>query len=497
MRSSLHYQAMIIFLVMIVCAAAIGCGSGGLVDSTSSKSSPLSAALQIAPSTAVVQQGSSVHFNILADNGTIADSQCSWNSGNSELLVSGGSGTYIGEAAWGSTTVSATCHGQTASATVFVTPPANPMAIRITTGGTYTGNWSSTDPRFPAVTILTDEPVVLRNSTISSRGDLIVVYGGQEGANVTIDNVTGTALEPGVAGQGRGKFIDAQVMSRLSVTHCTMHGVSFGIYIVSSILESLNLRDNIADNLEDRKSDGNGGFLVDQRVLGHFIQFNGVAMPNGGEVAWNQMINSDGVASVEDIISFYQSHGASDKAVLVHDNYLQGGFATGQTTPYTGGGMQMDGGSNDPATATGFVHIENNTVVHLAGFGIAIAAGHDISVIGNRIVSCGKDSSGNWIAMPGETALVMMNYYQTDQYFNNYMANNSGGLVTPDTDGNPSVGDVNAPSASSSLNNVIGTNSFEQPCLAPSNPNLTAESLELARWLNTVALSGEALGDQH
>jgi hypothetical protein len=220
-------------------------------------------------------------------------------------------------------------------------------------------------------------------------------------------------------------------------------------------------------------------------------------MPNGGEVAWNQMINSDGVASVEDIFSFYQSHGSSDKPVLVHDNYLEGAFATGLTTPYTGGGMQMDGASNDPATATGFLHIENNTVVHLAGFGIAIAAGHDISVIGNRIVSCGKDSSGNWIAMTGETALVMINYYQTDQYFNNYMANNSGGLVRPDTEGNPSVGDVYASGASPSLNNLIGANSFEEPCLAPSNPSLTAESLERSRWLNTVALSGEMLGDQH
>ena len=495
MRSSLHCKAMIILLVMIICAATIGCGSG-LVKSTSSNSSPLSTALQLTPSTAVVQLGSTIHFDVSADSGTIVDSHCSWNSGNAELLLSEGNGTYIGKD-WGSTTVSATCHGQTASALVSVTLPANPMAIRITTSGTYIGNWSSVDPKVPAVTVLTNEPVVLRNSTISGRGDLIVVYGGQKGADVTVDNVTGTALEPGVAGQGRGKFLDAQVMSRLSVTHCTMHGVSFGIYIVSSKLESLNLRDNIADNLEDRKSDGNGGFLLDQRVLGHFIQFNSVAMPNGGEVAWNQMINSDGVASVEDIISFFQSQGSSEKHVLVHDNYLQGAFATGLTTPYTGGGMQMDGGSNDPATATGFVQIENNTVVHLAGFGIAIAAGHDISVIGNRIVSCGKDSSGNWISMFGESALVMWNYYQTNQYFNNYMANNSGGLVTPDANGNPSAGGVAAPSASASLNNVIGANSFEQPCFAGSNPNLTAESLEWASWLNKVALSGESLGDQH
>jgi hypothetical protein len=345
--------------------------------------------------------------------------------------------------------------------------------------------------------ILTNEPVVLRNSTITGRGDLIIVYGSQGGANVTIDNVTGTALDPGVAGQARGKFVGAEVMSGLSVTHCTMHGVGFGVYVASSTMALLIIKDNVADNLDDRESDGHGGFLLNQRVLGHLIQLNGVSLPNGGEIAWNQMINSEGAASVEDVISFYQSYGSAGKAVLVHDNYLQGAFATGQTTAYTGGGVQMDGGSNDPSTATGFVQIINNTIVHLAGFGISIGAGHDISVTGNRIVSCGKDSSGSWIATPGSTALVMMNYYQSNQYFNNSMANNSGGVVRPDASGNPIPGDVDAPSSSQSLHNIVGSNVFEQPCLAGSNLNLAAEPIEKDRWLGTVATAGELLGDQH
>jgi hypothetical protein len=345
--------------------------------------------------------------------------------------------------------------------------------------------------------ILTNEPVVLQNSTITGRGDLIIVYGSQGGANVTIDNVTGTALDPGVAGRARGKFVGAEVMSRLSVTHCTMHGVGFGVYVASSTLASLIIKDNVADNLDDRESDGHGGFLLNQRVLGHFIQLNGVSLPNGGEIGWNQMINSDGAASVEDVLSFYQSHGSAGKAVLVHDNYLQGAFATGQTTAYTGGGVQMDGASNDPSTATGFVQINNNTIVHLAGFGISIGAGHDISVTGNRIVSCGKDSSGNWIAGQGTAALGMWNYYQTSQYFNNYMANNSGGLVRPDANGDPVPGDIDAPSVSANLHNIVGANVFEQPCLTSSGLNLAAESVERARWLDSVSSAGEALGDQH
>ena len=209
------------------------------------------------------------------------------------------------------------------------------------------------------------------------------------------------------------------------------------------------------------------------------------------------MINPDGEASVEDIINLYESHGASGKPVQIHDNYLQGGFAAGQTTYYTGVGIQMDGGSNDLAIVDGFVTITSNTIVHLAGGGISIGAGHDISVTGNRIVSCGKDASGNWLATPGVAALGMWNYYQSTQYFNNTIANNSGGLVGPDADGQPSAGGINDPSASYALNNVVSSNSFDQPCLVGSALNLAAESVEFKRWLSSVAAAGEALGDHH
>ena len=67
-----------------------------------------------------------------------------------------------------------------------------------------------------------------------------------------------------------------------------MHGVSFGVYVTSSMLASLTIKDNVADNLDDRESDGHGGYLLNQRVLGHYIQLNVVSLPNGGEIAWNR-----------------------------------------------------------------------------------------------------------------------------------------------------------------------------------------------------------------
>lgn len=45
--------------------------------------------------------------------------------------------------------------------------------ITITGGGTYTGNWQSTDPSVPAVIVLTTEPVTITHSRIVGSGDLL------------------------------------------------------------------------------------------------------------------------------------------------------------------------------------------------------------------------------------------------------------------------------------------------------------------------------------
>jgi hypothetical protein len=490
-----YAYCMILTPTMLACfglLASMGCGNSKAGQSTAKQ---IPGALQLSPANANVSAGASIRLTLLSGEAVVSNAECAWSASDPTILTSKGNGEFLGVAA-GSTAVKVACEGKSASASVLVTSAANPSAIKITSGGVYSGNWTSKDPSVPVVTIITNEPVTIRNSTVSGPGELIVIYGSHEGADVTIDNVTGTATDPGIAGKAKGKFVDAQVVSRLSVTHCTLHKASFGVYVAASTLESILIKDNMADDLDDRKSDGNGGYLLNQRTLGHFIQLNRVSLPNGGEIAWNQMINTDREASTEDIFNFYESRATQNKVLLVHDNYLEGAFAAGQTTTYTGGGIQFDGDSSDSSIANGFIKVSENTVVHTAGFGISIAAGHDITVTRNRIVSCGKDRTGKWIARPDSTALGMWNYYQTTQYFNNYMVDNSGGLIRPDDRENPVPGDVSAPSASKELNNVIGTNIFEQPCLS-NEKLLAAEAAEKTRWLASVSVAGEAIGDQH
>ncbi len=67
--------------------------------------------------------------------------------------------------------------------------------VVITEAGTYSGNWQSTDPRTPAVTVATTAPVIIENSHIRSVAGLIKA--SVAGADLTVRNSIGVAAESG------------------------------------------------------------------------------------------------------------------------------------------------------------------------------------------------------------------------------------------------------------------------------------------------------------
>jgi hypothetical protein len=335
---------------------------------------------------------------------------------------------------------------------------------------------------------------VIQNSTISSKGDLILVSG--DGANVTVQNVKGTALDPGVAGKRRGRFLYAYKAKSITVTHCTMTGVSYGVYIDASTLTGLSISNNVANNMEDRASDGQGGLGMQRPSLGHFVIIGHSVAVNGGDISWNQVINTPGEASVEDLISIYLTHGASNELpIRIHDNYLQGMFSPANTDDnYTGSGIMMDGASDDLQTATGYVTISNNQIVHTANAGVGVNAGHDISALNNSIVSCGKNSSGSWIATTSAIGVAMWNGYNSSAYFNNYISGTSGGLVRPDNSGNPQIANIWTPSISEAQSNIVGPNAFTNPCITEGDNSLDPESQAYSQWATKLASESQTVG---
>ncbi len=289
--------------------------------------------------------------------------------------------------------------------------------IDITKGGTYSGTWSSTDPNKAAVTIDTSQPVIIENSTISSKSDLIVT--GADHTNVTILNTKGTGLNPNVAGQAPGRFFDANQFDNVVIENDDLENTS-GIHLLhyegsGAVGKTVKIDHNKAHNIDGRKSDGNGGWETfnsrtntstgqeeDGFVYAQFVQLDQVQHVPGIEIAWNQVINDPGNSRVEDNISIFHSSGTASSPISIHDNYIHGAYTISPTQSsytsggwsydwsYSGGGIMLGDGiganaSDDPAYVKAF----NNQVVSTTNYGIALSAGHNLEAYDNRIVSAG------------------------------------------------------------------------------------------------------------
>jgi hypothetical protein len=495
-----HFKrhAWLVLLVPLL-LALLGCNAFVVTGPSDAHTAPISTPtpppnpLSLAPATAAIQAWQTIQFTL---TGASDPSACAWSTSSAAVLVSLGDDQYQGQQA-GSATVSVACSGFTAQAAVTVVPQAVSGPITISSGGTYSGNWNSDDPKTPAVTITTGDPVTIQDSILTGRGPLIVISGPVAGAHVIIENVTGTALDPGVAGLERGVFVSAAGINSLVVRNCTMTGVSFGVIVNGATVSTFQILNNLAFNLEDRASDGQGGLLATRPYLGHFVILSNLVAPQGVEIGWNKVVQTIGQSSVEDVFNIYRSQGVPGAPIWVHDNYMEGNSSP-SSPYYSGTGIITDGGQTGNVPA--FALIENNDVVHTAGSGIALDNGHDIAAVGNRIVSCGQDASGNWFAMPyAEAASIWDGYHSGPMlFYNNTVSQTAGGLVRPNAQGQPEAADFYGdPLAMTYPGNAVSDNDFTDPCLVNGTLNLAAEDAERAYWAAKVAAAGELLGDQH
>src|SRR5688572_25827502 len=196
----------------------------------------------------------------------------------------------------------------------------------ITKGGTYTGNWDNQDPNVAAVVVKTTEPVTIENATIRSRGDLI--KSGISHTNITVRNSKGYGLNPNVAGELNGEFIDVEQFDNLVVENNYMEHVSGGVNMLNyagnrTAAHTIKIINNTVRNVDGRKSNGTGaggagGYMdfnkrtnkasgVEEKGYGYaqFVQFDKVSNVPGIEVAWNEVINEPGQSRTEDVISVY------------------------------------------------------------------------------------------------------------------------------------------------------------------------------------------------
>ncbi|WP_157451572.1 hypothetical protein [Deinococcus aquatilis] len=272
-----------------------------------------------------------------------------------------------------------------------------PLIIR--QGGSYSGNWESQNPKVPVIDIRTNEPVIIENSNLRGRGNLISGFGSR----VTIRNVNGYGLNPNVAGQIVGKFANLEEFKNIIIENNYIEGTS-GIYIREyrgdpRKYEGVRILRNYILNTDGRRSDGEGGF-TDKRKITQTIFFNHVQRIPQAEIAWNQIINEPGKSLTEENINMYVSSGIPESPILIHNNYIQGAYNAQpwRDKDYSGGGILLgDGVTKNPSEA-GHIRVYNNQVVNASNHSLSITGGIDNQIYNNRVVFSGRLPDGRIIA---------------------------------------------------------------------------------------------------
>jgi hypothetical protein len=368
----------------------------------------------ITPSQPVVGIGSSTQLKAVAtlSDGSIKDvtADFGWQSSDARSITADASGTVAGLAS-GQAVISGSYQGQQASvpasSAIGEVDWSGPLVI--TAGGTYSGNWQSTDSKTPAVMVATTDPVTIENSHIRSTSALITT--SVAGSKLTVRNTAGVALNAGVKGQPNGTFLEVTSPARLDVENNYMENTQGGV-IVHGFAgnregdQTIVIRANRARNLNGMLSDGNGGYLPGESsnlTHAHFIQFDTVHSVPGVDVGWNEVINYPGLSLVEDNIDIYRSGGTANQPLEIHDTFIQGAYPyKAAQDAYRGGGIKTEGSPDDSAQdAPAFNSIHDNQVVGTVNYGIEFAAGHDNIAANNRVISSGLLSDGTKIAAQG------------------------------------------------------------------------------------------------
>ncbi len=318
------------------------------------------------------------------------------------VVTDGGDGTGYDHADWAAPILK-NC---TPAGTVTPAPAPAPLVfsgpLTITHGGTYSGNWESQNPGVSAVTIQTREPVVIENSNLRSRGNLI----SGTGLRITVRGTRGEALNPNVSGQVAGYFLNVAEVFDVRVENNVSIGGGF-VYVnkwvgSSAAGESIKVLRNVVRNIDGRRSNGSGGLIAESQDSGaarHVVIFNAVHRIDLAEIAWNEVINEPGKSMVADNINMYSSSGTPASPILIHDNYIQGGYNNDPANDptYSGGGIMLGDGTSTVPLDYGYAQVYDNQVVSTSNYGLAIVGGVEQSVFHNRVVSSGLLPDGRRI----------------------------------------------------------------------------------------------------
>ena len=180
-----------------------------------------------------------------------------------------------------------------------------------------------------------------------------------EGNGITIRNSKRIRIENCKIGPCKGEAVNVYACEGITVTGNRFEAVSTGVYALDS--RRIEVTRNRCLNVQ-------GPF-----PRGQLAQFDKVT-GGGNRINHNLALNILGKSNPEDVINIYKSSGTADDPIQVVGNQIRGGGPSG-----SGGGiMTGDGGG-------AHIVVRDNLLVDPGQYGIAIAGGHHIQILDNKV----------------------------------------------------------------------------------------------------------------
>jgi PA14 domain/Secretion system C-terminal sorting domain len=297
--------------------------------------------------------------------------------------------------------------------------------IVITEGGTYSGNWESTDPNVPAVDIRTEEPVIIEYSNVRHAGVGINSLGLK--VNLTVRYTSGYGFIAPITKDKERRFVNVGTFKNVVVENCYMEGgagilVADNYYGNSTELETVKIRYNKAKNIDGR--------IYGAQKIAQFVQFNFRGAIKYAEIAWNEVINEPDASAVEDNININDTRGTVDSPIKIHDNYIQGAYPIPANGPsYTGGGIITEGSDQSTSsTSTAYVEAYNNHLVNLGNYSMGISGANNVKYYSNHSVNSALFDDGSKFNMYS-SGMWSKDSHNRNTTFNNIFDGNTIGVM--------------------------------------------------------------------
>ena len=259
----------------------------------------------------------------------------------------------------------------------------------------------------PVISIKTKTPVVIDHCIVVGAGRLIDASEGGA-TDVIVRHTQGYGLTPTVDGVPHGEFFFAYGFLRAEIEHSYLsHTSGIHVWVKSgdgSDGRSVRVVANVVREIDGRHKD------VTMQSNANFVGFNAVQARNV-EIAWNEVVNTPGLSAVEDNIGLYRAGGFADSPLLIHDNFIRGGWPIPvDSSTWTGSGVTTDGDLAH-ATESAWVQATHNVFV---GVPMNIAIGSHHRFVDNTYLSSGLMPDGQKISKCYWCVGGIFNYYQSD-----------------------------------------------------------------------------------